>query len=409
MQQLKRRVAFGKLPKRKTLRKEELIMGEATRYTEYSTESALYLAFELGKAKWKLGFSIGLGQKPRRRTIEAGDLFALAREIRLAKERFGLPETASVKSCYEAGREGFWLHRCLVAEGIENLVIDSSSIEVNRRAKRAKTDRLDVGKLLSMLIRYHSGERKVWSVVHVPSIEAEDARHLHRQLDTLKKDGTRCSNRIEGLLASQGVSLPMRVDFLEQLERARLWDGRRLPSGLQARIQHEYATWQFIQDQIQKLEAEREELIRTSDDPVIDQVRQLLKLRGIGPNSSWLFVMEFFGWRHFRNRREVGDLAGLTPTPYQSGEEAREQGISKAGNRPVRAMAIEIAWCWLRYQPESELTRWYRERFGHGGKRVRKVGIVALARKLLVALWRYLQTGEIPAGAQLKPEASPIS
>jgi transposase len=188
-------------------------MGEAARYTQYSTESALYLAFELGKAKWKLGFSIGLGQKPRRRTIEAGDLFALAREVRLAKERFDLPETASVKSCYEAGREGFWLHRSLVAEEIENLVIDSSSIEVNRRARRAKTDRLDVGKLLSMLIRYHSGERKVWSVVHVPSIEAEDARHLHRQLGTLKKDATRCSNRIEGLLASQGVSLPMRVDF----------------------------------------------------------------------------------------------------------------------------------------------------------------------------------------------------
>lgn len=235
------------------------------------------------------------------------------------------------------------------------------------------------------------------------------ARHLHRQLCTLKKDETRCSNRIEGLLASQGVSLPIRAGFLEQLENVRLWDGRQLPAGLRARIQQEYATWQFIQRQIQGLEAEREELIRTSDDPVVAQVRQLLKLQGIGPNSSWLFVMEFFGWRHFRNRREVGDLAGLAPTPYQSGEDAREQGISKAGNRPVRAMAIEIAWCWLRYQPDSELTRWYREKFGQGGKRLRKVGIVALARKLLVALWRYLQTGEIPAGAQLKPEAMPVS
>jgi transposase len=342
---------------------------------------------------------------------------ALQKEIGLAKRRFGLPEGTVVRSCYEAGRDGFpglsartgWLHRYLVREGIENLVVDSSSIEVKRRARRAKTDRLDVGKLLSMLIRYHSGERKVWSVVHVPSIESEDARHLHRQLGTLKKDGTRCSNRIEGLLASQGVCLPIRVDFLEQLETVRMCDGRQLPTGLRTRIQREYATWQFIQQQIQELEAEREELIRTSDDSVVAQVRQLLKLRGIGPNSSWLFVMEFFSWRQFRNRREVGDLAGLAPTPYQSGEEAREQGISKAGNRSVRAMAIEIAWCWLRYQPDSELTRWYRERFGHGGKRLRKVGIVALARKLLIALWRYLERGEVPAGAQLKPEATLVS
>lgn len=384
-------------------------MNETTLGREYTTERALYLAFELGKAKWKLGFSIGLGQNPRRRAIEAGDLLSLHREISLAKRRFGLPEAAPVRSCYEAGRDGFWLHRALAREGIENLVVESSSIEVNRRARRAKTDRLDVGKLLSMLMRYHSGERKVWSVVQVPSPEAEEARHLHRQLGTLKKDKTRCSNRIEGLLASQGICLPMRVDFLEQLERVRLWNGKRLPTGLRRRIQREYATWQFLQQQIQELEAERMELICTGEDPTVAQVRQLLKLRGIGPNSSWLFVMEFFSWRQFRNRREVGGLAGLAPTPYQSGEEAREQGISKAGNRPARAMAIEIAWCWLRYQPDSELTRWYRERFGHGGKRLRKVGIVALARKLLVALWRYLETGEIPAGAQLKPEATLLS
>ena len=378
-------------------------MEEATRKTEYTTEVSLYLAFELADKKWKLGFSIGLGQKPRRRVIEGGDLLALGEEIRVAKKRFGLPKTAVVRSCYEAGREGFWLHRHLVAEGVENLVVDSSSIEVNRRARRVKTDRLDVGKLLSMLIRYHSGENKVWSVVHVPSVEAEDKRHLHRQLLTLKRDRTRHINRIKGLLATQGVRMPVRADFLEELESVRLWDGSGLPPGLRARVEREYAGLAYVEQQIKQVETERREKILTWEDPSADKVRQLLQLRGIGENSSWLFVMEFFGWRTFRNRREVGGLAGLTPTHHQSGEESRELGISKAGNRPVRAMAIEIAWCWLRYQPNSELTRWYVERFGHGGKRMRKIGIVALARKLLVALWRYLESGEIPAGAELKP------
>jgi transposase len=174
-------------------------------------------------------------------------------------------------------------------------------------------------------------------------------------------------------------------------------------------VEREYGALVFVEQQIAALETERNERILTEQDPSVDKVRQLLKLRGIGENSSWLFVMEFFGWRAFRNRREVGGLAGLTPTPYQSGGESRELGISKAGNRPVRAMAIEIAWCWLRYQPDSALTQWYRERFGHGGKRMRKVGIVALARKLLVALWRYLETGEVPAGAELKPLPSHLN
>lgn len=377
-------------------------MNETTRSTDYNTFSTLYLAFELGNEKWKLGFTIGLGQRPRERTIHARDLVALQREIRLAKKRFGLPKTARVLSCYEAGRDGFWLHRYLLTEGIQNLVVDSSSIEVNRRAKRAKTDGLDVAKLLTMLIRFDYGETKVWSVVHVPSVEAEDKRHLHRQLATLKVDRTRHINRIKGLLAGQGVRIPVKADFLERLERVRLWDRSPLPAGLQSRVEREYICLQFVEQQIKELEAERAAIIRTSDDPSVDKVRQLLRLRGIGHNSAWLYVMEFFGWRSFRNRREVGALAGLTPTPYQSGDESREQGISKAGNRPIRAMAIEIAWGWLRYQPQSELTVWYQERFGHGSKRLRKIGIVALARKLLIALWQYLETGLIPEGALLK-------
>lgn len=373
-----------------------------THKKEYSRNRAkLYLAFELGKKDWKLGFTVGLGQRPRVRKIDAGDLNALQWEIVQAKKRFGLAQKAPVMSCYEAGRDGFWLHRYLLASEIENVVVDSSSIEVKRRARRVKTDRLDVQKLLSMLIRYDSGEKKVWSVVHVPSVEAEDKRHLHRQLSTLKVDRTRHINRIKGLLAGQGVRIPVKRDFVEKLERVRLWDRSPLPPGLRSRLEREYACWQFADQQIRELEAKRTEMIRTSEDPSVEKVRQLLRLRGIGDNSAWLFVMEFFGWRQFRNRREVGALAGLTSTPYLSGEEAQEQGISKAGNRPVRGIAIEIAWSWLRFQPESDLSRWYQDRFAHGGKRLRKIGIVALARKLLIALWRYLETGAIPAGAQL--------
>jgi transposase len=378
-------------------------MEEATRETQYIIERRLYLAFELSKTKWMLGFSTGLGQPPRRRTVDAGDLLALRQEIEAAKRRFSLAADALVKTCYEAGRDGFWLHRYLLEQEIENLVVDSSSIEVDRRAKRAKTDRIDVGKLLNMLIRYHSGEETVWRVVYVPSVEAEDMRHLHRQLRTLKVDRTRHICRIKGLLATQGLNLPIHVDFLDTLAAARTWDGSPLPPGLCARVEREYASLRYVEQQIKEMESERDELIETSKHPGIEKVRQLMRLRAIGPNGAWLFVMEFFGWRQFRNRREVGGLSGLTPTPYQSGEESQEQGISKAGNRPVRAMAIEIAWCWLRYQPDSELTLWFYEKFGNGGKRMRKVGIVALARKLLVALWRYLETGEIPAGAQLKP------
>jgi transposase len=362
----------------------------------------LYLAFELGNKDWKLGFTVGLGQKPRRRKVKAGDLAGLEEEINLAKKRFGLAEDSRVLSCYEAGRDGFWLHRYLVASGVENSVVDSASIKVDRRAKRAKTDRLDLRDLLSMLIRYDWGEKKVWSVVNVPHEEAEDKRHIHRQLATLKVDRTRHINRIKGLLVGQGVRLAITADFLSQLEQVRLWDGKNIAQGLRTRLEREYAWLMYVNSQIEELQAERAELIRSSSEPDVELVRQLLRLKGIGENSAWLFVMEFFGWREFRNRRQVGGLAGLTPTPYQSGDEDHEQGIGKDGNRPVRSIAIEIAWSWVRNQPESELSRWFQERFADGGKRQRKRGIVAVARKLLVALWRYLQYGEIPAGAQLK-------
>src|SRR3990172_1286133 len=375
----------------------------ATRTRKYSVEGlVLYLAFELGNVEWKLGFSVGFGQRPRGRTIAVRDLEGLQREIELAKKRFGLPETAWVVSCYEAGRDGFWLHRYLVEAGVENLVVDSSSIEVNRRFRRAKTDRMDVAKLLDQLMRYERGEKKVWRVVRVPGVEAEDRRQFHRELEDLKAERTRHINRMKGLLAGQGVRLEIGSVFVEKLSAIRLWDGRPIPEGLRARLEREYKRLQFIQGQIRELEGQRVEAIRRSADPEVEKVRQLLRLKGIGLNSAWVNTMEFFSWREFRNAKEVGALAGLTPTPYQSGDSSRERGMSKAGNRHVRALAIEIAWGWLRYQPESELSRWYKRRFGDGSSRVRRIGIVALARKLLIALWRYLETGLIPQGAVLK-------
>lgn len=363
----------------------------------------LYLALELSEAEWKLGFTIGLGQAPRLRSIPARNLIRLSREIEQAKERFGLPKEAAVMSCYEAGRDGFWLHRYLETVGVRNLVVDSASIEVNRRFRRVKTDRLDVGKLLNMLVRYHQGEPKVWSVVHVPSAEVEDQRQLHRELMALKREQTHHINRMKGLLASQGVVLEVKKDFVEELVEVKLWDGSKIGSGLRGLLEREATRLELVREQIQALEKERKELLKNSSDPAMEQVRRLLRLKGIGMNSAWVDVMEFFAWRAFHNRRELGCLAGLTPTPYRSGESAREIGISKAGNRPVRALAIEIAWSWLRNQPNSQLSRWYRKRFAKGGSRVRRIGIVALARKLLIALWRYVEEGLLPEGAQLKP------
>jgi transposase len=365
-------------------------------------EGDLYVAFELGSKKWKLGFTVGFGQKPRQRVVLAGDLARVKEEIDRAKERFGLSGDVCVLSCYEAGRDGFWLHRYLVHLGVRNLVVDSSSIEVNRRARRAKTDKMDLGKLLLMLMRYDHGERRVWSVVRVPTVEQEDRRQLHRELSALRGERTRHINRIKGLLTSYGVRMRVSRGFLDRLEAERLWDGGPVPLGLKIRLRREYERFEVVNRQIDEVKAERADLVKTSESSDVEMVRQLLDLRGIGPNSAWLYVMEFFGWREFRNRREVGALAGLVPTPYQSGDGAWEQGISKAGNRHIRSMAIEIAWDWLRWQPQSKLSRWYQQRFGHGGGRLRRIGIVALARKLLVDLWRYLEGGVIPEGAELK-------
>jgi transposase len=374
----------------------------ATHNTNGTASSApvLYVALDLGASSWKLAFSIGLGQKPRLKTITARSTLSLVFEIKAAKKRFGLPEDAPVVCCYEAGRDGFWLHRFLLAEGIQNQVVDSSSIEVNRRRRRAKSDSLDAVKLVEMLIRWHNGERKVWSTIHVPTVAQEDQRQLHRELLKLKAERTAQGNSIKGLLAGLGLCAIVDETLPTQLENLRQWDGAKLPPMLHQRLLREFQRWQLIDRQVRELEAERMAKIRDDKTPHVEKVRRLLNLKGIGDNGAWLLVYEFFAWRLIKNRRELASLAGLTPTPFSSGESRREQGISKAGNPRVRFMITELAWGWLRYQPESELSQWYMRRFGRGNKRLRKVGIMALARKLLIALWKYVEGGEVPAGAE---------
>jgi len=337
----------------------------------------LLMSMELGRRQWKLGFTTGVGQRPRRRTLSTDVSERLPEEIAAAKLRFRLPTDAPVISCYEAGRDGFWIHRYLASLGVENLVVDSSSIEVNRRARRAKTDRMDVEKLLAMLLRYVGGEQTVWRIVRV-------------------------MNRIAGLLATVGVLLNVDAKFRARLDRLRQWNGQPLPEALRVRLGREWEKVELLTTHIHDLERVRRAMLRESRDDAVALVRRLLQLRGIGHNAAWLYVMELFAWRGFRNRRQVGASTGLVGTPYKSGTVDHEQGISKAGNKRVRTMAVQIAWGWLTYQRESALTQWYNRRFAHGGPRARKIGIVAVARRLVIDLWRYLDAGVIPDGAVFK-------
>ena len=300
-------------------------MTTATRSTEYTgkTSQVLYVSFELGTSEWKLGFTKDLGTKPRVRVMPARDLTRLTQEIASAKQWFGLSVTAVVRSCYEVGRDGFWLHRYLTSAAIDNRVIDSSSIEVNRRQRRAKSDSLDVRKLLGMLMRYHAGESKVWSVLRVPTVDEEDRRQLHRELRTLKKERARVTNRMQGLLANHGIRLPRRRDLGGLLEGIRLWDGSPLPAGVRARLHREWEHAQFLHGKILELDQERRRAIAHDRGQATEKVRQLLRLRAIGPNGAWVYVNEFFGWRQFRNRKRSG-----------RGRRAHPHTLSKRGRKP---------------------------------------------------------------------------
>jgi len=377
----------------------------ASRIDGNEERATLMMSMELGESGWLLGFASAYGQRPLRRQVATRDGKALLAQIAWAKQRLGLPADAPVASCYEAGRDGFWLHRFLVAHGVANLVVDSASIEVNRRQRRAKSDRIDLVALLDLLARHRAGSAKaVWSVVRVPSPEDEDRRHLGREMRLLKKDRTRVSHRIKGLLANHGCALDLRGDLRGPIETLQAWDGAPLAPSLRARLLRYVEDFEYLSERIRGLEAERRRRFHEDEGRVVEQVRRLYSLRAVGINTAWMLGTEFFGWRSFRNGKEVGGASGLTPTPYASGQSEREQGISKAGSRWIRGAAIEFAWGWLRFQPQSGLSQWYQERFGRGSKRLRKIGIVALARKLLVALWRFLETGLLPEGALLRSE-----
>jgi transposase len=340
--------------------------------------------------------------RPRIRTIVAGDMEALRQEIARARARFGLAPETPVWSCYEAGRDGFWLHRWLLAQGIHNLVIDSSSIEVKRRSRRAKTDRLDATKLLTLLQRWMGGDRRACSVVHVPTPEAEAARQLTRELMTIRADRTRIRNRMLGLLAAQGIRCTLTRRFPSQLPTFETGDGRPLPEAFQARLQREWTHLQVIETRRAALRADRAARIREGVDRVAQVARALCELRGVAESSATLYSAELFGTRTFQNGRQLGALTGLVPVPYRSDQRVADQGISKAGRGELRRISIQLAWCWLRWQPDSALAQWFRHRFAAAGGRSRRIGIVAVARKLVIALWRYVDQGVIPDGARLK-------
>jgi transposase len=367
-----------------------------------SAEAVLYLAIELGVQKWHLQF--GDGQRRRRRTIEARDLMSLQSEIELSKEKLKLPRELLVVSCYEAGRDGHWLHRALWAQGIHNLEVTSTSIKVKQGGKHRKTDRLDLDALYTQLIHYAQGERDELQVVNVPSEAAEAEMRLDRMLSRLKKEQSQHRSRMQSVLIRYGLR-PKQVggaQWDEQVSRLRDWSGKALPEQVQCELRQENCRLELVKQQREELERKRDRLIEHGEAKCYEQMRRLSCLRGVGPVISWRLVTEFYGWRAFKNRKQIGALSGLVATPYNSGLSEREQGISHEGNPRIRSLAIELAWLWVRLQPNSKRSLWFNKRFAQGGKRMRKIGIVGVARHLLIDLWRFINDGVIPEGAVLK-------
>ncbi|WP_070987223.1 IS110 family transposase [Halofilum ochraceum] len=364
---------------------------QATTATE-----VMYMALELSGSKWRAAFATPGDERTPQWSIAAGDLAALARTVERAKAKLGGAAGTVVRSVYEAGRDGFWLHRWLQAQGVDNRVIDAGSIEVNTARKRRKTDRLDARLLLRKLIAFWGGDRRVFSVVEVPPQEVEAVRRLERERERLVGESTGHTNRIRSLLALEGhARVAVDRHLRERLAELRRWDGTALPRCLIEEIEREFARLEQVREQRRSVEAEQQRLVEAGDEEVMQVVRTLERVKGVGPGSAWILSLEMLGWRRFANRKQVAALAGLAPTPHASGSSEREQGIDKHGNRRVRAVMVELAWRWLRWQPHSELSQWFRRRYGGASRRQRRIGIVALARRLLVALWRYVARGEL--------------
>jgi transposase len=366
----------------------------------------LFAALELSKAKWLISADVPGNDKRSTHVVDGGDSAALLEllvRLRTAAERrVGGP--VQVVVIQEAGLDGFWIHRLLEQNGIESHVVDAASIAVNRRHRRAKTDTIDGEALLRTLLAWARGERRVCSMVRPPSPEEEDRRRLTRERGTLLKERTQQTNRIRGLLFGQGITDydPLRQDHLSRLEALRTGDGRPLPERLKAEIRRALERIALVCRQLAEVERARDALIRQAADTMPETAAAaLVRLKGIGPELSSLLWLEAL-FRGFANRRQIVAYAGLAPSPWQSGGIDQEQGISKSGNRRLRHAMVELAWFWLRHQPDSALSAWFRARVGQGRGRIRRIAIVALARKLLVALWRYATQGVVPQGAAFK-------
>ena len=362
--------------------------------TAHNPVPTVYAAIELSKKSWVVAIVQPAKGQPSIYRIKGGAFSDLVMRLRTAT-----PGGERLLVCYEAGYDGFWLARSLQTEKIDCRVLDPASLQVNRRARRVKTDRIDVLMLVRALIAVERGDRHVCSIVRVPTVEEEDARRSHRERQRLIRERTAHINRIKGLLFGQGIRgveprlRRSRIDFSD----LRTGEGLPLPARLRAELKREYARLDLVETQLRVTEAERD--TADAQDPSIEYKRNMLiQLRGVGPASAAILTREIFG-RRFANRRQLGSYLGLTPSAYDSGSTTRCQGISKAGNSFARRVMIEVAWLWRKYQPNSALAKWYEERAAGQSPRIRRIMLVALARKLIVALWRYVEIGLVPAGA----------
>ena len=363
----------------------------------------IFVSIELSQKTWLITLHSPDRDRISRHRLAGGDhagLLKLFEKVRIrAAEKLG--SEPRVVSCYEAGYDGFWLHRLLMAAGITNLVFDPASIAVEQRSRRTKTDRIDGELLLRTLMAHLRGEPRVVRIVQVPSVAQEDARRGSRERDRLVKERTAHTNRIKALLRLAGMAAgsPHRGNWLHWLAQQRDWQGQPLPPHLLAEVTREHGRLMLIGQQLAALE--QAQAAAAVPEAMAERRDRLQRIKALGPVFATTLTNEAF-YKDFRNRRQVGAYYGLAPSPWQSGGTDREQGISKAGNPRARLKAIELAWLWLRHQGESELSRWFRARTANAGKRAKRIAIVALARKLVVALWRYLTTGLVPAGATMK-------
>ena len=373
------------------------------------SENTVHVAIELAVSSWLVAARLPGAEKVRLHRIEGGDtaaLLALIAELRSSASR-KLGGVAGVACCFEAGRDGFWLQRLLAAHGIAAHVLEPTSVLVNRRARRAKTDRLDAEGMLRVLAAWLGGDRQVCSMVRVPTPEEEDAKRPHREREHLVQEKLRLVNRIEALLFTQGIrARPSLRSWERDLAELRTGDGRALPPLLRAELDRLRRRLVLILELIRETETERAEaLAAAADDATARKITALQRIRGVGANFAAVLGREVF-YRSFANRRQLASYVGIAPTPHQSGGTDRDRSISRAGNARARTTLIQLAWLWLRYQPGSALATWFRERVGALQGRTRRIAIVAMARRLLVALWRYVETGVMPDGAAVRAEAT---